>query len=136
MRQVGTNLPKVGQYNRAVVLDQIQLADGVSRVEIAQHTGLTTASVTSLIDRLESKGYVRRVRDKVDRRKVIVEPNQAEIAKLAQVFASLQGIFDDLTEGFSDEQLETIIEFSKRSAHRSQEAINRLREKAESRDNK
>ena len=48
MRQVGTNLPKVGQYNRAVVLDQIQLADGVSRVEIAQHTGLTPQTVSGV----------------------------------------------------------------------------------------
>src|SRR6266496_4020277 len=28
--------------------------------EIAQYTGLTTSSVTSLIDRLESKGFVKR----------------------------------------------------------------------------
>src|SRR5215831_10305891 len=31
--------------------------------EIAQHTGLATASVTSLIDRLEKRGFVRRTRD-------------------------------------------------------------------------
>src|SRR5262245_29131941 len=31
--------------------------------EIAHHTGLATASVTSLIDRLEMRGFVRRTRD-------------------------------------------------------------------------
>ncbi len=59
MRQVGTNLPKVGQYNRAVVLDQIQLADGVSRVEIAQHTGLTPQTVSGIVRRLIDEGIVR-----------------------------------------------------------------------------
>src|SRR2546430_13083206 len=29
--------------------------------EIAHHTGLTTPSLTSLIDRLESKGFVQRI---------------------------------------------------------------------------
>lgn len=59
MRQAGTNLPRVGRYNRAVVLDQIQLADGVSRVEIAQHTGLTPQTVSGIVRRLLDEGIVR-----------------------------------------------------------------------------
>ncbi|WP_406834951.1 ROK family protein [Streptomyces sp. AHU1] len=59
MRQAGTNLPKVGRYNRAVVLDQIQLADGVSRVEIAQQTGLTPQTVSGIVRRLLDEGIVR-----------------------------------------------------------------------------
>src|SRR5580692_9536056 len=42
--------------------------------ELARHTGLTTPSVTSLIDRLEAKRLVRRVADAADRRRVIVKP--------------------------------------------------------------
>ncbi|NUW31908.1 ROK family transcriptional regulator [Nonomuraea sp. SMC257] len=59
MRQAGTNLPKVGRYNRAVVLDQIQLADGISRVEIAQRTGLTPQTVSGIVRRLLDEGIVR-----------------------------------------------------------------------------
>ena len=59
MRQVGTNLPKVGQYNRAVVLDQIQLADGISRVEIAELTGLTPQAVSGIVRRLIDEGIVQ-----------------------------------------------------------------------------
>ncbi|MEU9394572.1 ROK family transcriptional regulator [Streptomyces sp. NPDC001102] len=59
MRQAGTNLPKVGRYNRAVVLDQIQLADGISRVEIAEHTGLTPQTVSGIVRRLLDEGIVR-----------------------------------------------------------------------------
>src|ERR1700754_532713 len=59
VRQTGTNLPKVGRYNRAVVLDQIQLADGISRVEIAQHTGLTPQTVSGIVRRLLDEGIVR-----------------------------------------------------------------------------
>ncbi|WP_328551435.1 MULTISPECIES: ROK family transcriptional regulator [unclassified Streptomyces] len=59
MRQAGTNLPKVGRYNRAVVLDQIQLADGISRVEIAQYTGLTPQTVSGIVRRLIEEGIIR-----------------------------------------------------------------------------
>ena len=59
VRKAGTNLPKVGRYNQAVVLDQIQMADGISRVEIAQRTGLTPQTVSGIVRRLIDEGTVR-----------------------------------------------------------------------------
>jgi DNA-binding MarR family transcriptional regulator len=89
--------------------------------EIASRTGLTTPSVTGLLDRLESKGMVQRVRDPHDRRRVIVEPNQERLAELDQLFYSLQETFRELLERYSDEQLATIADFLVRAAHHSQE---------------
>jgi DNA-binding MarR family transcriptional regulator len=40
---------------------------------IAELTGLSTGAVTGVVDRLERAGFVRRVRDEEDRRKVFVE---------------------------------------------------------------
>ena len=40
---------------------------------LAERSGLTTAAVTSVLDRLERAGYARRVREQKDRRQVIVE---------------------------------------------------------------
>ena len=91
--------------------------------EIASHTGLTTPSVTGLLDRLESKGMVRRVRDPHDRRRVIVEPNQGRLAELEQIFSSLQESFRAFLELYSDEQLATIADFLTRAARRSQEFL-------------
>ena len=91
--------------------------------EIASHTGLTTPSVTGLLDRLEDKGMVRRVRDTHDRRRVIVEPIQERLEELDQVFSSLQETFRELLEIYSDEQLAIIADFLTRAARRSQEFI-------------
>lgn len=91
--------------------------------EIAAHTGLTTPSVTGLLDRLESKGMVRRVRDPHDRRRVIVEPNQERLAELDQMFYSVQEAFREMLKIYSDEQLATIADFLTRSAQHSQEFI-------------
>jgi DNA-binding MarR family transcriptional regulator len=50
------------------------LVDGPkSAGEISVGTGLSSAATTDLIDRLERKGFVRRLRDKADRRRVLVD---------------------------------------------------------------
>jgi DNA-binding MarR family transcriptional regulator len=41
--------------------------------QIATMSGLSTGAVTGVIDRLEKRGFARRVRDPHDRRKVLVE---------------------------------------------------------------
>jgi DNA-binding MarR family transcriptional regulator len=41
--------------------------------KLAEEAGLSPAAMTTLIDRLEKKGYLRRVRDGVDRRRVLIE---------------------------------------------------------------
>nr|SBO98313.1 Transcriptional regulator/sugar kinase [Nonomuraea gerenzanensis] len=56
--QQGTNLPKVGSYNRAVVLEAIQASDGISRVQIAAVTGLTAQAVSVIVRRLLEEGLV------------------------------------------------------------------------------
>ncbi|HEX6607139.1 MAG TPA: MarR family winged helix-turn-helix transcriptional regulator [Chloroflexia bacterium] len=91
--------------------------------EIAKETGLTTASVTSLLDRLESKGCVRRVRDTRDRRRVIVEPNESWLTELAGVFDTLQEAFAPLLEVYTNEELAAIADFLTRAARLSRTAI-------------
>lgn len=44
-----------------------------SASELARRVGLTPAATTSMIDRLERKGFVRRTADPADRRRVLVE---------------------------------------------------------------
>lgn len=91
--------------------------------EIAHQTGLTTASVTSLIDRLEKKGFVRRVRDMQDRRRVIVEADEGRLAEFNQQFTMLTRSFEALLVHYTDEQLVTIADFLSRAAERSRQAI-------------
>ncbi len=55
----GTNLPKVGNYNINVVLNSVQAADGISRVEIAKQTGLTAQTVSVIVRRLIEQGIVQ-----------------------------------------------------------------------------
>ena len=91
--------------------------------EIAQHTGLTTASVTNLIDRLERKGFVQRVRDTADRRRVIVQPNQAGLAEFDRLFSLIQASFATVLESYSNAELAVIADFLTRATRYSREAM-------------
>lgn len=55
----GSNLPAIGTYNQSVVLDAIRRAGGMSRVELAQRTGLTAQTVGTLCRRLIEEGLIR-----------------------------------------------------------------------------
>jgi len=57
--RAGSNLPAVGGYNQAVILDAVRRAtDGVSRVEVADSTGLSAQTVTNIVRRLIHEGLV------------------------------------------------------------------------------
>ena len=95
--------------------------------DIAQQTGLTTASVTNLIDRLERKGFVQRERDPADRRHVIVRPNEDKLAELDRLFDAIQASYTVLLERYDDAQLATIADFLAQSAEYTRAAMTEFR---------
>jgi DNA-binding MarR family transcriptional regulator len=102
-------------------IDTLLRLGPITAGDLAEHTGLATASVTSLIDRLEKKGLVRRARDAQDRRRVIVEPVRERIAQGATVFGPIRQAFEDLLVNYSDAQLQTILDFMRRTSQRTRE---------------
>jgi predicted NBD/HSP70 family sugar kinase len=52
-------MPRVGSYNINVVLSSIQASVGISRVEIAERTGLTAQTVSVIVRRLIEQGIVQ-----------------------------------------------------------------------------
>jgi DNA-binding MarR family transcriptional regulator len=83
---------------------------------LAEVAGLSTGAVTFVLDRLERAGFVRRVRDLEDRRRVMVE-----LVPLArdQILALHVGLFEAwraAAQRFSASDLESIIAFLKEGA--------------------
>ena len=58
---------------------------------LAEEMGLTTGSVTGVIDRMERAGYVRRERDPNDGRRVIVRPVSEKLERAGAGFFASQG---------------------------------------------
>jgi len=79
--------------------------------ELSETTGLTTGAVTAMLDRLERAGYVRRLRDPGDRRKVLVEPTELARERAREIYAPFAEQEAPLHERFTDDQLATILDF-------------------------
>jgi predicted NBD/HSP70 family sugar kinase len=62
----GTNLPAVGTFNQTVVLDAIRRsAGGLSRVEIAEQTGLASQTISNASRRLLDEGFIKETGKKI-----------------------------------------------------------------------
>jgi DNA-binding MarR family transcriptional regulator len=58
--------------HQASILDHLDEVDGTTMTDLAGHMGVTVATMSLAIDRLEAKKYVRRDRDPKDRRRVLL----------------------------------------------------------------
>ena len=75
--------------------------------------GVTSGAITGVIDRLERDGWVRRVRDPHDRRKVIVEivPERAAATGQMDVFAPLMADLAAIHDRYDDDTLAAILDY-------------------------
>jgi DNA-binding MarR family transcriptional regulator len=72
---------------------------------LAQATGLSAAATTSMIDRLERKGFIRRRRDDGDRRQVLVEYTEDGLRRVGALYGPLVAEGEPLLGSYSREQL-------------------------------
>ena len=79
--------------------------------ELADAIGLSGAATTTLVDRLERKGYVRRVRDRADRRRIHVELTADGARRLGELYGVLAEEGEALLARFNAVQLGRILEF-------------------------
>lgn len=109
--------------------------EDVTAGRMAEASGLTTAAITSVIDRLERSGFVRRERDQEDRRKVIIRPLSAHLSELDALFLPLSKAMDGLYQKLSEEELVTIQNFIIQTDQVLQLETIRLRELRNEREN-
>lgn len=83
----------------------------MSAGELTDATGLSSAATTTLLDRLENKGYVRRQRDTTDRRKVLVELTPEGAERLYKLYGPLADEGGRLLTRFNDTELEMMRDF-------------------------
>ncbi|RKF42982.1 MarR family transcriptional regulator [Agrobacterium deltaense] len=110
-------------------LDILQMQGQASAGELARSTGLTTGAVTALLDRLEKAGFIRRLPDPTDRRRVLAAPHPEKMRELFQIYAPLQEKMEALYGEYDEEQLQLIIGFIEKSCAVSKDFIGTLQKK-------
>jgi DNA-binding MarR family transcriptional regulator len=113
--------------------DILLRAGPITAGELARRTGLTTGTITAVIDRLENAGFVQRAKDPGDRRRVIIEPLRERIEeKIGPLFESMARAMAELSAQYSTQELAIIRDFTARAHQGAYEEIRKLREGSES----
>jgi DNA-binding transcriptional ArsR family regulator len=109
-------------------LNIVALGGPLTAGDLARATGLTTASITGVIDRLEQGGFVRRERDEADRRRVMVTLNFGPaLGEIGPTFGPLIGAWRQAAAGYSDAELGLLVAFQQRFVEIVGQQLDRLR---------
>jgi len=110
-------------------LDLLSRAGSMTAGELAELSGLTTGAVTGLVDRLEKSGFVKRERDPMDRRKVVITPQVDKMEQeIGPLFGAMSQRMEQLMASYSDDELATIHNFLTQSIAVLQEETANLKE--------
>jgi len=84
--------------------------------DLSQFLGITSASTTSLIDRLVSSGHVRREAHPSDRRSVVVVPTVESDTEVRETLGAMHRRMMTVAESLSAEEARIIVAFLQRMA--------------------
>ncbi len=114
-------------------LDILDQRGRISAGELARESGLTTGAITAVIDRLERAGFVARVRDPDDRRRVLVELTERARNLTWELFGPLAEQTAPLLDRYDDEQLRLLIDFNQLGRQAQEQHAQWLRDRLRSR---
>ncbi|WP_433918506.1 MarR family transcriptional regulator [Streptomyces canus] len=109
--ELGLHSARFAQHNamhptdvRALIalMDASRAGEEMTAGRLGAELGLNSAGTTSLLDRLERAGHVRRVRGREDRRKVVVEVDERAVELGQAFFGPLIGRAVELLQGYDE----------------------------------
>ncbi len=93
-------------------LDVLSRTGPLTAGQLAAQTGLSSGAMTTAIDRLEQRGFVRRQRDSQDRRVVMIELTEQTLA-LDRFYDEHEALAAKLYRQLTAEQLEAVLTFTR-----------------------
>lgn len=84
--------------------------------ELAENTGLAKNSISDVLDRLETKGFVTRREHPSDGRKVAIVATEEGAARIGRLLTGMMTRLGDLQAEYSTEDLALIAEYQLRAA--------------------
>ena len=92
-------------------LEAVRREPRLTAGRLAEMTGMSTSATTAALDRLERRGFIRRLRDDVDRRRVFIVSTGQQEEESARVLAPLDAIAAEIMERYDEVQLTLIADF-------------------------
>jgi DNA-binding MarR family transcriptional regulator len=98
------------------VLEILNRKGPMTAGDLAKAGHLTTGAVTAVVDRLEAVGYVRRVRDTQDRRRVLVEQTPDGRKTAMRYYQPYMAASFEAMAKYSADELEIVRDFMRAAA--------------------
>lgn len=93
---------------------------------LSDMTGLTTGAITHILDRLEKRQFIERVRDTSDRRKVFVRVRPEALEPLFPKYETIGKAYQSLAEQYGDKELQLICDYFEKSSKVSEGELKKL----------
>jgi DNA-binding MarR family transcriptional regulator len=97
-------------------LDIVEQNGAITAGQLAAAMGLSPGAVTTMLDRMEAVGYLRRVRDQDDRRKIMVELTPLAQARTWEIYGPLAKWGTSELGRLSETQLSFLLDFMRKGA--------------------
>jgi predicted transcriptional regulator len=109
------------------VLEILNRKGAMTAGDLATASHLTTGAVTAVVDRLEDVGFVRRVRDAQDRRRVLIERTPEGTKTGVRYYGPFMNRTFEMMSQYDVEQLTAIRDFMSEAAEMTEEYAKELR---------
>ncbi len=100
--------------------------ENMSIQELAKKTSLSKSALTSMLDRLENKDYIKRTPSKTDRRKILIELTEKDKSlhdKYVQISREMNELF---YKGFTNDEIDVFEEHLSRIFNNLSDYINKI----------
>jgi DNA-binding MarR family transcriptional regulator len=111
-----------------LLLELVMTRRAVTPARLAEASGLSPSTVTSVLDRMERAGYVVRVRDEQNRRQVLLQLTEKFVTVTRELFGPVAEEGMRELAQLSDEEVVTLIGFFSRSHDRQAKFTELVRE--------
>ncbi|HKT51229.1 MAG TPA: MarR family transcriptional regulator [Candidatus Angelobacter sp.] len=98
----------------------------VTAGRLSEMTGLTTGAITHILDRLEKRKFIERVRDTRDRRQVFVRMRPESLKPLIPKYEAIGKAYMALAEQYSDRELQVVCDYIEKTTQVSERELARL----------
>lgn len=103
VREKGLTLPQMH------TLEVLGIHEAMRMKELAQRMGITTGTLTVLVDKLEAKGFVVRKPHQTDRRSIMVELTEKGQEMFEEHDRLHLRLIEELTSGFTEDEKEILL---------------------------
>jgi DNA-binding MarR family transcriptional regulator len=108
-------------------LDIIARRGPLTPSSLAGQVGVHLATMTGILDRLETGGWITRAPVENDRRAVLIKAAPDRQGELYGLFDAMNTRLAQICEGYTDQELDTILDFLKRTVAAGRASADDLR---------